>query len=170
MLSQGKCTSLYKESTSILKLIRKAISRKGFIMKKQYFVNLLNNTVYVDTRFVKAAGQLDTEEWKLFGRLKREYSEYDFVVQDLNKSNKNTYRNLTFKRMEDYFNTLPDGQKQSALAEYEKRKLEAQCRNGAYSYVKSWFIHNFGDDYNKSSFAGEKSAAGTATVTEKEVA
>ena len=43
-------------------------------MKKQYFVEQLECVVYVDPAFVKAAGQIDTDECVLFEKLREKYA------------------------------------------------------------------------------------------------
>ena len=42
--------------------------------------------------------------------------------------------------------------KEEALKELAKKQLEADGRSGSYAYVKSWFLSEFKDEYNKSSF------------------
>ena len=65
-------------------------------MKKQYFVNQLEGVIYVDPAFLKAAGQIDTDECALFETLRNKYPEFKFQKKDLNKSTKRTYSNLTY--------------------------------------------------------------------------
>ena len=52
------------------------------------------------------------------------------------------------------------GSKQ-ALKELAKRKLEADGRSGSYAYVKSWFLSEFKEEYNNSSFVkADKNTSG----------
>lgn len=150
-------------------------------MKKQYFVKQLDGIVEIDREFLKAAGQIDTDECALFERLRNKYPAYKFIVTDLNKSNKITYPNLTYDRMEQFIKTcLPKTESVSALAEFKKIKTEADSKDAPYSYVKSWFLSKYKKQYNKTSFAQEdkkketeKTTADTAPAAEiekKEVA
>lgn len=125
-------------------------------MKKQYFVKQLDGIVEIDPAFLKAAGQMDTDECVLFEKLQAKYPAFKFVVKDLNKSNKKTYSNLTYGRMTDFINTcLPECERKNALAELKKAKNESKAKDGRYGYVKSWFLSEYKEQYNKSSFAKE---------------
>lgn len=132
-------------------------------MKKQYFVEQLECVVYVDPAFVKAAGQIDTDECVLFEKLREKYPAFKFVKKDLNKSNKTTYGKLTYARMAKFIETnIHDTErKEQALKELAKRKLEADGRSGSYAYVKSWFLSEFKEEYNNSSFVkADKNTSG----------
>lgn len=125
-------------------------------MKKQYFVKQLEGIVEIDPAFLKAAGQMDTDECILFEKLQAKYPTFKFVVKDLNKSSKKTYSNLTYDRMKDFINTcLPESERESAFAELKKAKNESKAKDGRYAYVKSWFLSEYKEQYNKSSFAKE---------------
>lgn len=154
----------------------KATSQKGNIMKKQYFVEQLEGIVYVDPAFLVAAGQIHTEECSLFETLKQKYPEFTFEKKDLNKSNKTTYPKLTYARMKRFIETNihDETERNKALAELKKKRLEAEGRPGQYAYVKSWFLSEYKDEYNKSSFSKEKkedkdenTPAQTEAVTQK---
>ena len=125
-------------------------------MKKFYFVKHLEGIVEIDPEFLKAAGQMDTDECILFEKLQAKYPTFKFVVKDLNKSNKKTYPNLTYERMVNFISTcLPEAERASALAELKKVKNESMSKDGRYGYVKSWFLSEYKEQYNKSSFAKE---------------
>ncbi|MBE6923873.1 MAG: hypothetical protein E7466_01365 [Ruminococcaceae bacterium] len=127
-------------------------------MKKQYFVEQLEGIVYVDPAFLVAAGQIHTEECSLFETLKRKYPTFKFEKKNLNKSNKTTYFKLTYARMKRFIETNihDEAEIKKALAELKQKRLEAEGRPGQYAYVKSWFLSEYKDEYNKSSFAKEK--------------
>ena len=127
-------------------------------MKKQYFVEQLEGVVYVDPAFLVAAGQIHTEECSLFETLKQKYPKFKFVKKQLNQSNKTTYSKLTYARMKRFIETniRDEAERKNALAELEKKQIEAEGRPGQYAYVKSWFLSEYKDKYNKSSFAKEK--------------
>ena len=120
-------------------------------MKKQYFVEQLEGVVYVDPMFVIAAGQIDTDECSLFEKLREKYPTFNFIKKDLNKSNKTTYGKLTYARMKKFIetNVHDTKRKEEALKELAKKQLEADGRSGSYAYVKSWFLSEFKDEYNK---------------------
>lgn len=125
-------------------------------MKKQYFVKLLERVVEVDPAFLKAAGQMDTEVCILFEKLQAKYPTFKFEVKDLNKSSKKTYANLTYDRMKQFIKIcLPEEERAAALATFKIKCNEATTKDGRYGYVKSWFLSEYKEQYNKSSFAKE---------------
>lgn len=127
-------------------------------MKRQYFVEQLEGIVYVDPAFLVAAGQIHTEECSLFETLKKKYPTFNFEKKDLNKSNKTTYSRLTYNRMKRFIETNihDDDARKKGLEELAKKRIEAEGRSGQYAYVKSWFLSEYKDEYNKSSFAKAK--------------
>ena len=127
-------------------------------MKKQYFVEQLEGIVYVDPAFLVAAGQIHTEECSLFETLKQKYPTFTFVKKYLNQSNKTTYSKLTYARMKRFIETnIHDAAaRKKGLEELAMKRIEAEGRPGQYAYVKSWFLSEYKDKYNKSSFAKEK--------------
>ena len=137
-------------------------------MKKQYFVDQLEGVVYVDPAFLKAAGQIDTEECVLFEKLRKKYPDFKFVKENLNKSTKRTYNNLSYDRMRDFIKIcLPDNESKQALAEFNQVYAVSKTKDGRYAYVKSWFLSKYKAQYNKSSFA-KVDKSETAPATEEE--
>ena len=126
-------------------------------MKKQYFVNLIDGVVYVDPMFVKKAGQFGTVEFDKYMELKRALPDYTFEVKNLNVSNKNVYSELTYEVMEAFINFYePTENRAAVLAVFRKIRAESVFKKAPYSFVKSWFLNNYKDEYNKSSFAEER--------------
>ena len=58
------------------------------------------------------------------------------------KEGKQSYRNLTYKHMEEYIITL-EGEKSETLKEYEKVKQLSKVQAGPYAYVKTWFLNKY---------------------------
>lgn len=137
-------------------------------MKKQYFVKQLERIVEIDPVFLKAAGQMDTAECTLFEKLQVKYSTFEFLVKDLNKSSKKTYANLTYDRMAQFIKIcLPEEERTAALATFKEKCNEATTKDGRYGYVKSWFLSEYKEQYNKSSFAkdSKKNTENNSTAT-----
>ena len=138
-------------------------------MKKQYFVDQLEGVVYVDPAFLKAAGQIDTDECNLFETLRKKYPAFKFAKKDLNKSNKRTYSNLTFERMEHFIKIcVPEAERKTALDEFKKVCAESTTKDGPYGYVKSWFLKEYKNEYNKSSFAKDEKKNTNNSVADEE--
>ena len=126
-------------------------------MKKQYVIDLVNEMICVDKEFVKKAGRLGTPEFETFMELKRTLPGFKFEEKNLNVSNKNVYSELTYDVMEAFINFYEPTEKRAAvLAVFRKIRAESVFKKAPYSFVKSWFLMNYKDEYNKSSFAEER--------------
>lgn len=126
-------------------------------MKKQYFVDMVNEKVYVDPMFVKKAGQFDSPEFETFMELKRTLPEFSFEVKNLNVSSKNVYSELTYEVMEAFINFhVEENCRKKVIDEFEAVRAEAVFKKAPYSFVKSWFLSKYKTEYNKSSFAEER--------------
>ena len=159
MLSQGKCTTPSHETTSHYIIYkrnkRKATSQKGIIMKKQYFVNLIDRIVEVDKKFIEKAGQLDTEENALYDRLLGKYPSFKFEVKDLNKSNKQTYKGLRIEVMQAFIIQHEETPEKynPQLKELNKAMAEGLMKDAKYSVAKSWFLKHYGEVFNGSALS-----------------
>ena len=126
-------------------------------MKRQYVIDLVNEMVCVDKEFVKKAGRLGTPEFETFMELKRTLPGFKFEEKNLNVSNKNVYSELTYDVMEAFINFYEPTEKRAAvLTVFRKIRAESVFKKAPYSFVKSWFLMNYKDEYNKSSFAEER--------------
>ena len=137
--------------------MRTATKRKGIIMKKQYFVDMVNEKVYVDPMFVKKAGQFGTAEFDKFMELRTVLPAFKFEETNLNVSSKNVYSDLTYEVMEAFINFYEPSEKCAAvLAVFRQIRAESVFKKAPYSFVKSWFLSKYKTEYNKSSFAEER--------------
>ena len=126
-------------------------------MKKQYVIDMVNEKVYVDPAFVKSAGQLDASEFTTFLNLKKTLPGFSFEVKNLNESSKTTYSDLTYDTMEAFINFHElENNRKAAIEDFKKIRAESIFKKAPYSYVKSWFLSKYKDDYKKSSFAMKK--------------
>ena len=161
-------TKQYMKLHDWMRRKRKAMSQKGIVMKKQYFVDQLEGVVYVDPAFLKAAGQIDTDACTLFEKLRNKYPDFKFVKENLNKSTKRTYNNLSYDRMRDFIKIcLPENESKQVLEEFNQVYAISKTKDGRYAYVKSWFLSKYKAQYNKSSFA-KVDKSETAPATEEE--
>ena len=126
-------------------------------MKKQYFVDMVEEKVYVDPMFIKKAGQFGTAEFNKFMELRTALSGFKFEEKNLNVSNKNVYSELTYEVMEAFINFYEPNEKRAAvLAVFRQIRAESVFKKAPYSFVKSWFLSKYKTEYNKSSFAEER--------------
>ena len=124
-------------------------------MKQNYFVARLERVVYVDPMFVKMAGQLDTDESKLYDRLLEKYPTFTFEVKELNKSNKQTYKGLRIEVMQAFIiqhEETPD-KYNPQLKELNKAMAEGLVKGAKYSAAKSWFLKHYGKVFNGSALS-----------------
>ena len=137
--------------------MRAATKRKGIIMKKQYFVDMVNEKVYVDPVFVKKAGQFGAAEFDKFMELRTALPAFKFEEKNLNVSSKNVYSELTYEVMEAFINFhVEENRRKKVIDEFKAVRAEAVFKKAPYSFVKSWFLSKYKTEYNKSSFAIER--------------
>ena len=126
-------------------------------MKKQYFVDMVNEKVYVDPMFVKKAGQFGSPEFNKFMELRATLPGFDFEEKNLNVSKKNVYSELTYEVMEAFINFHEGEKNRAAVIEEFNAVCDASVfKKAPYSFVKSWFLKNYKEEYNVSSFAEER--------------
>ena len=109
---------------------------------KGFTIDHLKKEIIVTKTFLARASQLDTQEFDTIQNLMMILSGYKIVKRDSIKKNPNkkTYRNLTYKNMEEYIK-LMDGS--FALREFEKVKKASSIAPSPYAYVKKWFLKNY---------------------------
>lgn len=121
-------------------------------MKTSYRVDHSDKTIIVSPKFMKAAGILDTPEYKLMLRIRRDNPTYDIKCEANKKATKkNSYRNLTIANMETFIRNSQDDPRdlQVRLDEFNTVQELAKAQNSKYAYIKAWFLKTYGKEYNK---------------------
>lgn len=121
-------------------------------MKTMYRVNHSNKTITVSPKFMKAAGILDTPEYKTMIRIREDNPTYEIVCEGNKKATKkNSYRNLTIDNMEIFIRNSQDDPRnlQTRLDEFNSVKKLAKSQASKYAYIKAWFLKTYGNEYNK---------------------
>ena len=133
---------------------------------KGFTIDHLNKKIIVTKAFLARASQLDTQEFDTVQNLMMILSGYKFVERDSIKKNPNkkTYRNLTYKNMEEYIKLLGGG---FALQEFEKVKKASSIAPSPYAYVKKWFLKNYPDYLEIVEEAGEEAIEQAAAKREE---
>ena len=80
----------------------------------------------------KNAFQSDQERYSVYVGTK---------VTQKNETNKKTYANLTYEKMEEYIRTQANSEEM--LKEFKKAKEVAKAKNQAYAATKKWFFENY---------------------------
>lgn len=112
-------------------------------------VNAANNTIELSKKFAKAACQYGTEEYRMLQEVRRDYPGFKVVEvsRKNSKSNKNTFKGLTYEYMEAYISTHDeDGAKMRkfAILTGSKKSEDTKVMKAAsYQQVKNWFLAEF---------------------------
>ena len=123
-------------------------------MKKneKYFIDYLTETIILTKSFYKAAGSLDTPEYKTLMELRRQNPDYTIALREIKKAeDKKSYRNLTYENMETFIKKIEqdDEIRAERLAQFATTKELSKVQPGPYAYVKTWFLETYGEEYNK---------------------
>jgi len=109
-------------------------------MKQSHIsVDFLSNTLSLTKSFYKKARKVGSPEYK---ELREAISENpDYEIKVITNENKNSHKNLTFKRMREYIAT-------QANAEENLRALDrvikiAETKGAKYPLTKKWFLATF---------------------------
>ena len=128
-----------------------------------YNYDVLNNTLTVSEKFLKAAGKYNSTEYNVVKALRADNPAMQIVVE---KKQKSAQKSLTFKQMEGFMKVV-DADK---LPLFEKVKAISRVQPSPYHYVKTWFENQYphyneqveyGED-GKMTFAAKKEANAAA--------
>ena len=129
---------------------------------QQYEVDFINSKIILTKKFYKAATTLNSPEYTTLMQLRRDNPGFAVELREIKKKEgKQSYRNLTYKHMEEYIIAL-EGEKSETLKEYEKVKQLSKVQAGPYAYVKTWFLKKYGDAF-KSEAETEKTIEAPVT-------
>ena len=126
---------------------------------QQYEVDFINSKIILTKKFYKAATTLNSPEYITLMQLRRDNPGFAVELREIKKKEgKQSYRNLTYKHMEEYIIAL-EGEKSETLKEYEKVKQLSKVQAGPYAYVKTWFLKKYGDAFKSEEEASKAPAA-----------
>ena len=125
---------------------------------KSYNVNYVDNTIEMTKKFAKAAGVLNTPEYKDLLAIRRDYPDFKIVIREIKKkAGKKTYKNLTVDKMRKLIVDW-EGKDSDAAKEYEKVVAISKVQAGPYAYVKKWFLDRYTDKLEEYTVKEEKAA------------
>ena len=108
-------------------------------MKNTLKINHENRTLVMDKTFAKAASFVGSNEYNLLQEARRDYPSYQVILRSIKKKeDKESYRGLTYKYMEDYIRTHANAA--ANMAEYHQQRLLAECHSIRYANIKKWFL------------------------------
>ena len=111
--------------------------------RNSYFIDHINKEIKVTNNFMKKAGVLNTEEYRIFKLLREDNPGYEIKLMTV-ASNKKAYKTLTIDKMHEFI-TLKDGAESETMKTFETVYTEAKVRGNAYPRVKSWFLSKYKD-------------------------
>lgn len=133
-------------------------------MKKPVvFVNHEDKTLTVSKAFYKKASIYGTPE---YNELKAAMRDNEGYGVEFKTSEKKTYKNLNFKRMEDYIKTQPDSE--AKLMEFEAVKMIAEAKGSKYPLTKKWFLLTY-PEYKENEVSRSETETLTNEAKEKAV-
>lgn len=112
-----------------------------------YEIHHEDMTIVLTKKFSQAAGQRGSDEYEELLGIKADFPTYTVCLREIKKAaGKQTYRNLTYEAME----TIIKENAPQYLADFEDVKGKAPAQgNGAYTFVKKWFLDNFKETITK---------------------
>lgn len=97
-----------------------------------------DTTAQVTKAFQKQAHIFGTAEFKLWREYLEIYHDAQMVTKSIKKNpDRKTNRNLTYKNMEKFLSTLPDGE--NLLEQFKVIKTRSCTQNNPYRFVLEWF-------------------------------
>lgn len=112
---------------------------------QQYEVDFINSKIVLTKKFYKAATILNTPEYTTLMQLRRDNPGFAIELREIKKKEgKKSYRNLTYKNMEEYIITL-EGEESENLKEFNNVLKLSKVQADPYAYVKTWFLKKCGD-------------------------
>ncbi|NLO84956.1 MAG: hypothetical protein GX096_05960 [Clostridiales bacterium] len=108
-----------------------------------YQINYITNRIIIGKKFAKAAGILNSPEYKILKQLRADYPECAIELKEIaKKAKKLSYANLTYDAMRTYI-TVVAGEKSPALRNFETVIDISKGQSGKYAYVKKWFLYEY---------------------------
>lgn len=116
----------------------------------KYEINHIDETIIITKKFYKAAGILNSPEYKELMEARRDNPTYKVVLREIKKkADKQSYRNLTYENMKAFINAkeTDEAARKERLAQLETVKELSKVQAGPYAYVKTWFLGLYGDEF-----------------------
>ncbi len=108
--------------------------------RTNYVIDHAAKEVIITNSFAKAAGQYNSEEFKLMVAIRKDFPDYVVKKKTIQRSdNKETYKGLSIPAMKSFLKDDEENLKKLCKVE--------ELSNGKYAVVKKWFLDNFKDEY-----------------------
>lgn len=102
-------------------------------------IDLMAERIIMDRTFAKTASIVGSANYNLLQEARRDYPGYGVITRSIRKKeDKECYRGLTYKYMEDYI--LTHANAAANMAEYKQQILLSKCHSIRYANIKKWFL------------------------------
>ena len=112
-------------------------------MKNTLRLNHDTRTIVMDRTFARYAADTMSLEYAHLQQVRQDYPTYTVMQRHIRKcENKECYRGLTYRYMEDYISS--HGTEADMLA-YKEKRLISECHSKAFRYpaIKKWFLQTY---------------------------
>lgn len=136
-------------------------------MKKNEIRYIDDTTAQVTKAFAKNACIFNSPEFKLWREYKAMFPAAEMVTKTIKrKSDKRTYKNLTYANMERFLKVQPNGK--ALVEEFKQKKEEGSIQESPYRAVLAWFLEKFPqyDEYKE--FFADKDNKGSDNTKQKD--
>ena len=124
-----------------------------------YEADHIKKVIYVDEESMKRAGKITNPEFEKLTEVMNALPGYKLETKKFPKKEKRTYAGLTIAVMQAFIIQCEDTieKAESAIRELNKEKAEGLLKGSAYGGAKSWFLDNYGKEYNSSAMSKKDS-------------
>lgn len=112
--------------------------------KKGYEINYAAKEIIITKQFSKAAGVIDSDEYKVMLVLRKDFTDFNFVIKKIEKKeDKVSYKGLSIDEMQRFVNTKSKEDQEM----FSKVRKLAEGKKGKYAVVKKWFLDRYKENY-----------------------
>ena len=111
-------------------------------MKNTATVKVINNEIVASKTFLTKAQNYGSREYEILKQVRKDFPNANIRVKKIKKNpEKETYKNLTYKKMEEFFETTDNYNKY--MSEYLIIRKRSKIQRSPYKYVLNWFVSRF---------------------------
>ena len=110
--------------------------------QQEYKVEFQSKTIILNKKFAKAAGVLNSKEYRVLKQLRADYPEYTIELKEIaKKEGKKSYANLTYDAMRGFICAV-EGADAANLRNLDT-VIATYKGSGCYPKVKKWFLDTY---------------------------
>ena len=126
---------------------------------KGYEINYIENTITVTKKFLKEAGIIGSHAYIELARVRKDLPDFQIIQREIAKNQgKKTYGKLTYETMADFIAVKEEENAPAVLAEFERVKKLSKAQNASYTFVKTWFLNRYKDEFAQNEETAEAEA------------